>query len=195
MNQKINEKNQIIFRSCQSNECLELQEIIEEEVGEFDLDAVPIAFLRLFEVETSLSNNPNQLLLGLLENLDDSIRSLLNPNYQEIRFPNLKPLQAKGLLFDLLMNGTAGGCNAIDDKNAVIELIEKLFNWCGEGCYFYTNYNRKYIKRNPEREGYSYPYGGGSGWELFKTNDYSGDEGLIFVSPSKAGIFWFFGDD
>ncbi|MGF1489075.1 MAG: hypothetical protein ACFBSE_18465, partial [Prochloraceae cyanobacterium] len=81
------DRNHIFFLRCQSNECLELQEIIEEEVGEFDLDAVPIAFLRLFEVETSLSNNPNQLLLGLLENLDDSIRSLLNPNYQEIRFP------------------------------------------------------------------------------------------------------------
>ena len=195
MNQKINDGNDIVFRRCQTNDCIELQQIIEEEVGEFDLDAVPIAFLRLFEVEDPLSNNSNQLLLGLLENLEDSIRSLLNPNYQEIRFPTLEPLQAKGLLFHLLINGTSGGCNAIEEKNAAIQLIEKLFNWCDQGCYFYTNYNRKYLKPNREQEGYCYPSSGCSGWSLFETNEYSGDEGLIFVSPNKAGIFWFFGDD
>jgi len=48
MTEKTVDGNQIVFQPCQSDECKKIQLFIEEEVGEFDLNDLPIAFLKLF---------------------------------------------------------------------------------------------------------------------------------------------------
>lgn len=194
MKEEIVDGNQIVFQPCQSNECIKLQLFVEEEVGKFDLDDPPIAFLKLFSVKTTLPSNSNQLLLAFLNNLKNSMDGLIESNCQNNSYPNLDVRQARGLLFNLLTEGTGGGANTIDDKDEARQLIETLFNWCGENCRFYTNYHRKYLPDYQDAE-YSYPNSGGGGFSLFQVDNYSAEEGLIFVSSNKAGIFWFFGED
>ena len=194
MKEEIKRENQTVFQPCQSNDCQQLQMFIEEEVGEFALDSPPIAFLKLFNVKTTIPSDSNRLLFAFLDDLRNSMSSLIVSNYHQYTFPKLEISQARGLLFDLLTEGTGGGANAIDDKNEAKQIIKNLFDWCGEDCYFYTNWNRNYRPNTQDRE-YSYPLGGGGGHTLFQVSDYSAEEGLIFVSSSRAGIFWFFGED
>jgi len=195
MTEKTVDGNQIVFQPCQSDECKKIQLFIEEEVGEFDLNDLPIAFLKLFNIETALVLDSNQLLLSLLDDLKNSMGGLIEPNYQKSIFPQLEVRQAKGLLFNLLTEGTGGGANAVDNTDEARQLIEKLFDWCGEDCCFYTNYQREYLKPDSQYKEYCYPSGGGSGRSLFQADDYSAEEGLIFISSDRAGIFWFFGED
>ena len=60
---------------------------------------------------------------------------------------------------------------------------------------FFTNYKRIYSEPDSQHLEYCIPTSGGSGWSLFQANDYSAEEGSIFISSNRAGIFWFFGED
>ena len=197
MKEEIKRENKIVFLPCQSTNCQKLQNLVEEEAGEFELDNIQLAFLKLFNVKTALPpSNSKQLFRAFLDYLRDTMGNLVVPEYYQHSYPELNISQAKGLLFDLLTEGTAGGQNIIDDKNEARQIIQDLFNWCGRECYFYTNWTRRYAPDIQHKE-YSYPRSGGGGNPLFDVavTGYSGEEGLIFVSSSRAGIFWFFGED
>jgi hypothetical protein len=194
------------FQLCQTNRCHQIKQIITDEVGIFDPNnplEPPVAYLQLFNVisgnSLKTSSEPQQILIQLLDSDTNELHSVLNPNFHDINFTSLDSAQVGGLLLTLLTSGTAGGANAIDDSdsNLAYQLIENIILWFGKDCHYYTCFNRfgnNFESWHPIYAGYRLPQSGGSGWSLFKTN-YCGDEGVIFVSKSKAGIFWFFGED
>jgi hypothetical protein len=125
-------------------------------------------------------NDAKKIAEAFLFNLDTPLREQLQREFQLVE---IDAKTAKLRAISLMTEGLSLEVPLYDGNNsAANNLLSQIQSWLGNSHAIFTNV----LWRN-DNSSSSYP--------VFRGDDWSIDEGFVFVSSNRLGLLWFFGND
>ncbi|MBW4564965.1 MAG: hypothetical protein KME32_28425 [Mojavia pulchra JT2-VF2] len=186
------------FHPCLSEECYQLQQMIENEATSADdtLDlATAFLIMRDIQANTSLQDisDPVVLTLLFLDSLNEPYSRYLSSGYLTQNWEILNLQEASMVIVKLLNQGAMGEPSVFDNIEQALKFTQRLFQCFGEPCYFLTNV--KWHRNLPMESEPPYPViSKATGFSVFKVGC-CWDEGVVLISSTRVGALWFLGYD
>lgn len=188
----------IKFSPCLSEECNQLQQIIENEATSADdtLD-LTTAFLIMRDIQANTSlqeiSDPVVLTLLFLNSLNEPYSRYLSSDYLTQSWEILNFQEASRVLVKLLTQGAMGEPSIFDNIEQALTFTQRLFQCFEEPCYFLANV--KWCMKFPQESNLDNPViSRTTGFSVFKVG-HCWDEGLVLISSTRIGAIWFLGYD
>lgn len=192
------QKNKVEFHPCLSAQCLELQQVIENEATYADdTNGIGTAFLIIRDIRANTLkldiSNPVALVPKFLQSLGEPLSSYLSSNYLTPNWERLNHHSASKVIVTLLTQGAVVEPPVFDNIEPARLFTQKLFQCFGEPCYFFTNVKWR-TKKPQEFETDEPVISKTSGFCIFLVGNCT-DEGVVLISSTRVGALWFLGYD
>ncbi|WP_143845326.1 hypothetical protein [Nostoc sp. T09] len=181
--------HQLEFHPCLSEECLQLQQVIDNEATYAD-DTLELgtAFLIMRDIRTNTSSHevldPFALARLFFDSLSEPYSRYLSGNYLTQPWNRLSFQEAEGIIVKLLTQGAMGEPPIFDNIQQALKFTQRLFQCIGEPSHFLAN-----VKWRT-----NFPYSEATSFSVFKVGN-CWDEGVILISSTRVGALWFLGYD
>lgn len=190
-------ENKVEFHPCLSAQCLELQQVIENEATYAD-DTLGIgtAFLIIKDIRANTNrldiSNQVALVAGFLQSLGEPLSSYLSSGYLTPNWERLNHDEASKAIVKLLTQGAMVEPPVFGNIEPARLFTQKLFQCFGESCYFFSNV--KWRTKESQEEADESVISLASGFCVFKVGNCT-DEGVVLISSTRVGALWFLGYD
>jgi hypothetical protein len=189
---------QVEFHPCLSPECLQLQQVIDNEATYADdtLD-LATAFLIIKDINTNTSlqeiSNPVVLARLFFDSLSEPYSRYLSKNYLTQTWDRLGFQEAEGRIVKLLTQGAMAEPPIFDNIEQALKFTQKLFQCIGEPSHFLANVKWR-TKFPPELNQDYRVIAEATSFSVFNIGN-CWDEGVILMSSTRIGALWFLGYD